>query len=63
MTVNKDQVKGRIKVVEGKANEVAGKITGNAKLELKGSVQRALGEAQARFGDVKQKMRGSKRSA
>ena len=53
MTMNKDQVKGRIKEAEGKIKEVAGKIIGNEKLEEKGKVQKVLGEAQAEFGDVK----------
>jgi uncharacterized protein YjbJ (UPF0337 family) len=57
MIVNKDQIKGRVKEAEGKAKEVAGKMVGNKTLELKGTVQRALGEAQAKFGDVKEKMK------
>jgi len=57
MIVNKDQIKGRVNEAEGKAKEVAGKMVGNKTLELKGGVQRALGEAQAKFGDVKQKMK------
>ena len=61
MSVNKDQIKGRVKEAEGKAKEVAGKMVGNEKLELKGNVQRALGRAQAKFGDVRQKMKDSKR--
>ena len=63
MIVNKDQIKGRIKEAEGRAKEVAGKMVGNEKLELKGNVQRALGQAQAKFGDVKQKMTDSKKGA
>ena len=53
MSMNKDQVKGRVKEAEGKVKEVAGKIVGNEKLEQKGKTQRILGEAQAKFGDVK----------
>ena len=41
MIVNKDQIKGRLKEAEGKAREVAGKMAGNKKLELKGNVQGA----------------------
>jgi uncharacterized protein YjbJ (UPF0337 family) len=61
MIVNKDQIKGRIREAEGKAKEVAGKMVGNDKLELKGNVQRALGQAQAKFGDAKQNMKDSKK--
>ena len=53
MSINKDQIKGRIKEVEGKVKEVAGKLVGNENLEAKGKVQKDLGEAQAKFGDVK----------
>jgi len=53
MNVNKDQLKGRTNEVEGKIKEVAGKVTGDKKLEVKGKVQGIVGEAQAKFGDVK----------
>jgi uncharacterized protein YjbJ (UPF0337 family) len=53
MSMNKDQVKGRVKEAEGKIKEVAGKLVGNENLEAKGKVQKNLGEAQAKFGDVK----------
>ena len=54
MSINKDQVKGRVKEAEGKIKEAAGKLVGNEKLEAKGKVQKILGKAQAKFGDVKQ---------
>jgi uncharacterized protein YjbJ (UPF0337 family) len=57
MTMNKDQVKGRINEAEGKIKEVAGKLVGNEKLEAKGKVQKILGEAQAEFGDIKQEVK------
>jgi len=53
MSINKDQVKGRVNEAEGKIKEVAGKLVGNENLEAKGKVQKELGKAQARFGDVK----------
>ena len=53
MNVNKDQVEGRIDEAEGKIKEVAGKVTGDKKLEVKGKIQGIVGEAQAKFGDVK----------
>ena len=53
MSINKDQVKGRVNEAEGKIKEVAGKLVGNENLEAKGKVQKDLGKAQARFGDVK----------
>jgi uncharacterized protein YjbJ (UPF0337 family) len=63
MSMNKDQVKGRVKEAEGKIKEVAGKLVGNEKLEAKGKVQKALGKAQAKFGDVKKDVKDSKKGA
>lgn len=63
MSMNKDQVKGRVKEAEGKIKEAAGKFLGNEKLEAKGKVQKVLGEAQAKFGDVKQDLKDAKKSA
>jgi uncharacterized protein YjbJ (UPF0337 family) len=45
--------------VEGKIKEVAGKVTGDEKLEVKGKVQGIAGEAQAKFGDVRQDVKDS----
>jgi uncharacterized protein YjbJ (UPF0337 family) len=63
MTTNKDQVKGRVKEAEGKIKAVAGKLVVNEKLEEKGKVQKTLGEAQAKFGGVKQVVKDSKKGA
>jgi uncharacterized protein YjbJ (UPF0337 family) len=53
MNINKDQVKGRVEEAEGKIKETAGKLVGNEKLEIEGNVQKNLGKAQAKFGDLK----------
>ena len=63
MSINKDQVKGRVEEAKGKVKEVAGKLVGNERLEAKGKVQKTLGRAQAKFGDVKQDVKDSKKSA
>jgi len=63
MNMNKDQVRGRVKEAEGKIKEVAGKVVGNEKLEEKGKVQKVLGEAQAKFGDVKKDVKDAKKGA
>ena len=55
--MNKDQVKGRVTEVEGKVKEVAGKLVGNQKLEAKGTAQKIVGKAQAKFGDVKKSVK------
>jgi uncharacterized protein YjbJ (UPF0337 family) len=63
MNTNKDQVKGRVREAEGKIKEVAGKIVGNESMELKGKVQKTLGQAQAKFGDVKADTKDAKKGA
>ena len=63
MGINKDQIKGRVKEAEGKIKEVAGELVGNQTLRAKGKVQGALGEAQAKFGDVKQDIKDSTKRA
>jgi uncharacterized protein YjbJ (UPF0337 family) len=63
MTVNKDQVKGRVNEAKGKIKEVAGKLVGNKTLEAKGKVQKIVGEAQAKFGDIKQDVKDSQKRA
>ena len=63
MSTNKDQVKGRVKESEGNIKELTGKLVGNETLEAKGKVQKTLGQAQAKFGDVKQDMKDSKKGA
>jgi len=63
MTMNKDQVKGRVKEAEGMIKEVAGKLVGNETLEAKGKIQKTLGKAQAKYGDVKQDVKDAKKGA
>ena len=60
MSMNKDQVEGRVKEVKGKIKEVAGNLVGNETMEAKGKIQKTLGEAQAKFGDVKKDLKDAK---
>jgi uncharacterized protein YjbJ (UPF0337 family) len=57
MSINKDQIKGRMKEAEGKIKEVSGALVGNETLEAKGKVQKNLGKAQAKYGDIKQDLK------
>lgn len=59
MSMNKDQVKGRVNETEGKVKEVVGKVVGDEKLQAKGKAQGVIGTAQAKFGDVKQEVKDS----
>jgi uncharacterized protein YjbJ (UPF0337 family) len=63
MSMNRDQVKGRIREAKGKIKEAAGKLVGNEKLEQKGKAQKILGEAQAKFGDVKKDVKETVKNA
>ena len=63
MSMNKDQVKGRVNEAKGTIKEVAGKLVGNETLEVKGKYQRVLGEARAKFGDVKKDLKDAKQTA
>jgi uncharacterized protein YjbJ (UPF0337 family) len=57
--MNKDQVKGRIDIAKGKVKEVAGKVTGNKDLELKGKMQNAGGKVREGYGDMKRDLKKS----
>ena len=63
MSMNKDQVKGRIREAKGTIKEAVGKLVGNETLHAKGTVQKIFGEAQAKFGDIKQDVKDSKKVA
>ncbi len=61
MSINKDQVEGRVKEAAGKVQETAGKAVGSTKHELKGSINKAVGAAQAKYGDVKSDLQDADR--
>jgi uncharacterized protein YjbJ (UPF0337 family) len=61
--INKDQVEGRIKEGAGKAQEVAGHVTGNRSQEAKGTLKKNVGAAQAKVGDVTEKVKSSLKDA
>jgi uncharacterized protein YjbJ (UPF0337 family) len=56
MGINKDQVEGRAKEAAGKVQEVAGKAVGSTTQQVKGAVNKTVGAAQAKYGDVKNDM-------
>jgi len=51
--MDKDQVNGRAKQLEGKIEKVTGKIVGDKKLERSGKLKEAVGKVQTRYGDLK----------
>ncbi len=56
MSINKYQVKGRADEAVGKVKEVIGSAVGNKELEVKGIVQKNIGNIQAKIGDVKSRV-------
>lgn len=52
--MNKDQVKGSLKVAEGKIQQAAGKLTGNETQEAKGLLKEVAGKTQKNYGDAKE---------
>ncbi len=59
MAINKDQVRGRVKVVKGTVKQVAGTLVGSKRLRAKGNIQKNLGKVQAKYGDLKKKVKDS----
>jgi uncharacterized protein YjbJ (UPF0337 family) len=53
ITMNKDQVKGRVEQVKGSVKEATGKVVGNKDLEAEGKIDKATGKVQATYGDLK----------
>ncbi len=51
--MNRDQAKGHLKDLAGKARAKVGAMTGNRKQQAKGMAQRAEGKAQKAMGDMK----------
>jgi uncharacterized protein YjbJ (UPF0337 family) len=57
MSINKDQVKGRIEETKGSIKEATGKLVGDETLEAKGNIQKNLGKVQEKLGDIKQNVK------
>ena len=56
--MDKQHVKGAIDKAKGAVKEVAGKATGNTKLEIEGKLDKAKGAARMAAGDVKDAVKG-----
>ncbi len=61
MSINKDQVAGRVKEASGKVQETAGKAVGNTQQEIKGAINKTAGAAQAKYGDLKSDLKDADR--
>jgi len=51
--MDKDRVQGSFERAKGKAKEVAGKVTGDSKLETEGKAQQVAGKIQNTVGGLK----------
>ena len=51
--MDKDRVHGTARQVKGAVKEAVGKVTGDAKTEIDGAVEKNVGKAQANFGKTK----------
>jgi uncharacterized protein YjbJ (UPF0337 family) len=58
--MNKDQMKGHMKDLAGKAQQKLGELTGSKEHQAKGMVKQAEGKMQKGVGDVKNIARNSK---
>ena len=56
--VDKDRVEGSLQQAKGKVKEVAGKVTGDTKLEQEGKGDQVAGKIQNTVGGIKDAIRG-----
>jgi uncharacterized protein YjbJ (UPF0337 family) len=56
--MDKDRIKGSAEQAKGKVKEIAGKITGDAKLESEGKTDKTAGKIQNAVGGFKDALRG-----
>jgi uncharacterized protein YjbJ (UPF0337 family) len=56
--MDKDRIKGSAEQAKGAIKEVAGKVTGDSKLESEGKADKAAGKVQNAVGGLKDTLRG-----
>jgi uncharacterized protein YjbJ (UPF0337 family) len=56
--MDKNRIKGSAEQAKGKVKEVAGKVTGDSKLEGEGKADRVKGKVQNTVGGIKDSLRG-----
>ena len=55
--MDKDRIEGALNQVKGSVKEVAGKVTGDTKLQAEGTADKVAGKAQNTVGGVKDSAR------
>lgn len=63
--MNKDQVKGKVENIKGRAKEAAGSLTGNKERQAEGTVERIKGAVREKVGQAKEDLsrKGNKSSS
>jgi uncharacterized protein YjbJ (UPF0337 family) len=56
--MDKDRIEGSVEQAKGKVKEVAGKVTGDSKLENEGKADQVAGKVQNTIGGIKDTLRG-----
>jgi uncharacterized protein YjbJ (UPF0337 family) len=56
--MDKDRIEGSADQAKGKVKEVAGKVTGDSKLEGEGKADQVSGKIQNTIGGIKDSLRG-----
>ncbi len=56
--MDEDRIKGSAEQAKGKVKEVAGKLTGDSKLEGEGKADQVAGKIQNTVGGIKDMLRG-----
>ena len=56
--MDKDRIEGAAEQAKGKVKEVAGKLTGDSKLEGEGKADQVTGKIQNTIGGIKDTVRG-----
>jgi uncharacterized protein YjbJ (UPF0337 family) len=56
--MDKDRIEGAAEQAKGKVKEVAGKVTGDSKLEGEGKADQFAGKIQNAIGGIKDTLRG-----
>lgn len=59
--MNKDQVKGQAKKIEGEMIDQRGDATGSVADDIKGKVEKGVGEVQKKYGDLKENLKDDAR--
>jgi uncharacterized protein YjbJ (UPF0337 family) len=58
--MDKDRIEGALEKAKGTLKDIAGKVTGDTKLEAEGKAQKVGGTVQNTVGGVKDALRGDK---